>query len=178
MKAKPANHHPGNVVFELAPRDEALMEAASAQPRPSPFKITKILVPLDFSDCARKALQYAIPLAREHQADLSLLCVVPNSYAVGEYGGVDYAALQAGMEGSTARELAKLAIEEVPADLPTKTLVRCGSPGAEIVAAAKKESLDLIVISTHGRTGLKHVLLGSVAEYVVRHAPCPGLVAP
>ena len=59
---------------------------------------------------------------------------------------------------------------------PVKTLVRTGSPADEIVDAAKEMGVDLIILSTHGRTGLKHLLLGSMTENVVRRAPCPVLV--
>ena len=77
MKAKPTTK-PGGVVLELNRRDEPLMTAASTTA--SPFRMKRILVPIDFSDCAKKALQYAIPLAKEHQAALTLLYVVPPSY--------------------------------------------------------------------------------------------------
>ena len=173
MKAKPSNK-PGEVVLELNRRDEPLMAAASATA--SPFRLKKILVPIDFSDCATKALQYAIPLAKEHQAALTLLYVVPPPYAVGEYSGIDYAQLQADMRVSGDKELAKVAVDEVRGAVPTDTLVRVGSPAVEIVEAARSLDADAIVISTHGRTGLKHVLLGSVVENVVRRAPCPVLV--
>ena len=173
MKAKPSTK-PGRVLLELNRRDEPLMTAASATA--SPFRMKRILVPIDFSDCAKKALEYAIPLAKEHQAAITLLYVVPPPYAVGEYGGIDYAQLQTGMRVTGEKELAKLAVEEVRGAVPADTLVRVGSPAREIVDAARKLAADAIVISTHGRTGLKHVLLGSVVENVVRHAPCPVLV--
>ena len=112
MKAKPTTK-PGGVVLELNRRDEPLMTAASTTA--SPFRMKRILVPIDFSDCAKKALQYAIPLAKEHQAALTLLYVVPPSYAVGEYGGIDYAQLEASMRVSGDKELAKLAVDEVRA---------------------------------------------------------------
>ena len=165
MKAKPSTK-PGRVLLELDRRDEPLMTAAIATA--SPFRMKRILVSIDFSDCAKKALEYAIPLAKEHQAGITLLYVVPPPYAVGEYGGFDYAQLQTGMRVTGEKELAKLAVDEVRGAVPAGTLVRVGSPAREIV--------DAIVISTHGRTGLKHVLLGSVVENVVRHAPCPVLV--
>jgi nucleotide-binding universal stress UspA family protein len=143
----------------------------------SRLKIKSILVPIDFSDCARKALQYAIPLAKQHQAAITLLYVVPTpNYAATESGAIDYASLQASMRTTGDKQLAALAVEEVRDEVPTVPLVRSGSPAVEIIEAAKSLPADLIVISTHGRTGLKHVFLGSVTEYVVRHAPCPVLV--
>jgi universal stress protein A len=175
MKAKPMNH-PGEVVLELNRRDEPLMAAATAISVKSPFKLKKILVPIDFSDCSKKALQYAVPLAKEHKAAITLLYVVPTNYALGEYGGIDYASIEAEMHVSGDKKLAQLAVDEVRDEVPADPIVRTGSPALEIISMAKSLSADLIVISTHGRTGLKHVLMGSVAEDVVRRAPCPVLV--
>jgi nucleotide-binding universal stress UspA family protein len=175
MKARPTKHA-GEVVLELNRRDEPLMAAASLETKTSPFRLKKILVPIDFSGCAKKALQYAIPLAQEHEAAITLLYVVPTNYGLGEYGGIDYASLEGEMRASGEKQLAKLVVDEVRGEVPADTLLRAGSPAAEIIEVAKSLGADLIVISTHGRTGLKHVLLGSIAEHVVRHAPCPVLV--
>jgi universal stress protein A len=172
MKAKPTRT-PGEVVLELNRRDEPFMAAANAVT--SRFRMKRILVPIDFSDCSRKALQYAIPLAQEHNAALTLLYVVPPPYAAGEYVGIDYAQLQAEMRVSGDKGLSKLA-NELDGLVSAEKLVRVGSPASEIIEAAKDLDADVIVISTHGRTGLKHVLLGSVVEHVVRRAPCPVLV--
>ena len=174
MRAKPMKE-PGGMVLEMDRRDEPLMEAAS-RATPTPFRIKRILVPIDFSECAKKALRYAIPLAKEHEAAITLLYVVPPSYEVGEYGGFDYACLQAAAQAGSERELAALTVDEVRGEVPVETLVRAGSPAFEVIEAAKSLPADLIVISTHGRTGLKHMLLGSVTEHVVCRAPCPVLV--
>src|SRR5436190_18945640 len=99
MKARPTKHA-GEVVLELNRRDEPLMAAASGETKTSRFRLKKILVPIDFSDCAKKALQYAIPLAKEHGAAITLFYVVPVNYAVGEYGGIDYASLETEMRAS------------------------------------------------------------------------------
>src|ERR1041384_2657800 len=116
MKAKPTKE-PGGVVLEMDRRDEPLMAAASRASR-APFRLKRILVPIDFSDCAKKALRYAIPLAQEHEAAITLLYVVPPKYAVGEYGGIDYAALNAEACASGERELAALAVDEVRGKVP------------------------------------------------------------
>ena len=184
MKAKPTKH-PGEVVLELNRRDEPLLAAADKNPALSPFQLKKILVPIDFSDCSRKALRYAIPLAKQHGAAITLLyvVVVPSYFGVGDGGGFNYAAfepdfisIEAEIRASGSKQLAALATNEVRAEVSADTLVQTGSPAVEIIAAAKSLPADLIVISTHGRTGLKHVWLGSVAEHVVRRAPCPVLV--
>jgi universal stress protein A len=175
MKAKPTNK-PGEVTLELQRRDEPLMDAATRTAVRSPFKLKNILVPIDFSDCSKKALQYALPLAKEHSAALTLLYVVPPAYGGGEFATVDYALLEATMKEDGERELAKLVVDEVRGEVSADTLVRGGSPARVIVETARRLPADLIVISTHGRTGLKHVFLGSVAEHVVQSAPCPVFV--
>lgn len=175
MKAKPAKL-PGEVVLELNRNDEPLMAAASSSPPVSPFQLKRILVPIDFSACAKKALQYAIPLAKQHQAILTLLYVAPSTYDAGEYGRFDYKAFEAEVQAASEKQLSALAADEVRGEVPADSLVRTGSAAAEIVAAATRMPADMIIMSTHGRTGLKHVFLGSVTEHVVRHAPCPVLV--
>jgi len=176
MKAKPTNH-PGEVVFELNRRDAALLATAGDEVTPSPFRLKRILVPIDFSDCSKKALQYAVPLAKQHQAAITLLYVVATpAYAAGEYGGIDYTSLEAEARAGADEALAALVVDEIRGEVPADTVVCSGSTAFEIIEAAKRLPADMIVVSTHGRTGLKHVLLGSVAENVVRHAPCPVLV--
>jgi nucleotide-binding universal stress UspA family protein len=184
MKAKPTKH-PGEVVLELNRRDELLLAAAGRDPATSPFRLKRILVPIDFSDCSKKALRYALPLARQHEATITLLYVaaLPAYYAVGDGGGfnyasfeADYVAIEAEMRASGEKRLSALAADETHGEVETNVLVRTGSPTLEIIDLARSLPADLIVISTHGRTGLKHVWLGSVAEHVVRHAPCPVLV--
>ena len=176
MKAKPTQH-PGRVTLEMNRRDEPLPAAASRAVTTSPFRLKKILVPIDFSDCAKKALPYALSLAKQHAAAVTLLYVVPTpAYAAGEYGGIDYAALEADMRAGGEKELSALAADEVRGGVPVDAVVRTGSPAIEIIELAKRLPAGLIVISTHGHTGLKHVFLGSVAEHVVRRAPCPVLV--
>ncbi len=173
MKAKPTNH-PGEVLLELNHRDESLMTAAASIK--SPFQIKRILVPMDFSECAKKALQYAIPLAKEHKAAITLLYVVaPPPYVGGEFGVTDYQ-FDPTARANAEKELAKLVVDEVRGEISADTLVCAGAPALEILNAAKELAADLIVISTHGHTGLTHVFLGSVAEDVVRRAPCPVLV--
>ena len=174
MKVKPANKA-GEVTLELDHKDDALMAAATHTAVTSPFTIKQIVVPIDFSDCSKKALPYALALAREHRADLTLLYVVEPAYAAGEYGGIDYAQIEAGMKEDGEKELARMA-EEVQGQVNAVTQVCVGNPARAIVETARDLPADLIVIATHGRTGLKHVLLGSVAEHVVQRAPCPVLV--
>jgi nucleotide-binding universal stress UspA family protein len=172
MKAKPGKED-GEVVLELSRRDEPLM-AAGMNPE---VKIKRILAPSDFSDCSRISLRYALSLARQHSAALDILHVVPSPvYGLGEYGLPDYAPLQKQLEEGSLRELREILAQEIPQGIPASALIRTGSAPQEIVEVAKSQGTDLIVISTHGHSGLKHVLLGSTAERVVRHASCPVLV--
>ena len=172
MKAKPTKHS-GEVILELNRHDEEMLSRAGS----SALRIKNILVPVDFSDCSIKALRYAIPLAKEHKAAITLAYVVPSvSATFGEYGAFDAAAITKEMRAGAERQLATLAVDEGRGLVATDTVVRTGPAAAEIVTLAKDLPADIIVISTHGRSGFKHVLLGSVAERVVRHAPCPVLV--
>ncbi len=162
--------------LEAGHRNEPLKTESADAPSKSPFRLKRILVPVDFSDCAKKALQYAIPMAKQHDASLTLLYVLPTQYAVGEFGGLDYASLEVELRVSGEKELAQLAVDEVRGEVPTNTILRSGPPALEIIEAARELPADLIIISTHGYTGLKHVMLGSVVEHVVQKAPCPVLV--
>ena len=142
------------------------------------LEIKKILVPTDFSEFGEQALLYGCELAKQFSAELHLLNVVQDAVAMfpePNMMGTSMNDLVADMQ-----HLAKKQLEEMP-DLPgTEDLkvvreICVGPPFLEIIRYAKKTDIDLIVIGTHGRTGIKHMLMGSVAEKVVRKAPCPVL---
>ena len=138
--------------------------------------IRRILVPTDFSECALPAVRYAAELADKFAAELVLLHVVSDAVlalpdAVMPTPATDLHALtEAGKTG-----LANLIAAEKLERLNPRPEVRLGSPAAEIIAAATDLHADLVCIGTHGRGGIARVLLGSVAELVVRQAPCPVL---
>lgn len=132
--------------------------------------LKRILVPIDFSECSKKALQYAVPLARQFRAELTLLNVIHPYVPVSTLSPLPMAMPEG--DGAGLKEL-QVSIGD---SVPSATLTRFGEAWAEIVAVAKEQGADLIVISTHGRTGFEHALLGSTTEKVVRHAPCPVLV--
>lgn len=142
------------------------------------IRLSKILVPTDFSDFSRFGLDYALALAARFEAELHLLNVVedPTIFVPDPTMlGVAAVAIPPGeLEKDALTKLATL-----PGDLDNghsiQRIVRHGSPFVEIVRYARDSSADLIVMGTHGRTGLNHILLGSVAERVVRKAPCPVL---
>lgn len=173
MKIKPSTRKDA-VVVELGSRDEQLLnQAANAN---TPLRVKRILVPTDFSDTSRKALRYALAFAAQFGAEILLLHVITPPDAYGEYGIVDLAGLVKSLEEASDTELARLAAAEVPPGVTARALTRSGSPAQQIIEAARDKAADLIILSTHGRTGLKHVLLGSIAESAVRRAPCPVLV--
>jgi nucleotide-binding universal stress UspA family protein len=177
MKAR-RTKKPGRVALEIGPSDERMLAEAISPRRVthSSFAINRILVPVDFSDCSRKALRYAIPLAKEHAAAITLLYVVPKQYTTYDYGGPNMPSFEAHLFVNAEKRLHDLLEEEVRAQVPADAIVRDGSAVEDILEAAEKLPADLIVISTHGHTGFKHILLGSVTEQVVRRAPCPVLV--
>ena len=144
------------------------------------MQIRSILLPTDFSECAECALPYAAQLARQSGARLVCLYVVepmmpPVGYApVAEpLPAVD---VSEQLQQSAARELPKLATRTECAGLDVEELIVHGEAASEIVRVAAERAVDLIVISSHGRTGLGRMLFGSTAESVVRHAHCPVLV--
>jgi len=135
-------------------------------------------VPVDFSDTARKALQYAVPFGTAFDAEVMLLHVIqPYSVPV-ELGFLppEWVDSQQSFVTAAREELDKLCAREIGPRARCQAQVREGLPWQEIIAVAQEIRADLIILATHGRTGLSHVLLGSVAERVIRHAPCPVLV--
>lgn len=129
-----------------------------------------ILVPVDFSTHSQAALRYAAALAEAFGAQLHLVHVVqgPAAYARMYVPPEDWLLEQ--------RVAARRELDELPVENATVTReVRTGSPLVEIIRYAKEADIDLIVMGTHGRSGLAHLLIGSVAENVVRQAPCPVL---
>lgn len=139
--------------------------------------IKNILVPLDFSDPSMRALDYATELAKPFGATLTVLHVLePIAYAspADLYAGV---AAQLGdlitEQRRSARErMAELQAKMAKRGFELRTVIREGIAHQEIVETAARLKSDLILLTTHGRTGLSHLLMGSVAERVVRAAPC------
>jgi nucleotide-binding universal stress UspA family protein len=141
------------------------------------LRLKQILVPVDFSDCSHKALEYALSFARQFHADITLLHVVHIDYyaANSEYTTFDYPELIEEMERAGKKQLEALA-RLIVKQCPVQTAIQTGHAGSIIVETAKRRGTDLIIISTHGRTGFKRIFLGSTTEYVVRYAPCPVLI--
>jgi nucleotide-binding universal stress UspA family protein len=136
-----------------------------------------LLVPTDFSEYADDALDYAIELAKTLQARLTVLYVyyLP-SLALGEVSPVVIDDTLQAMETNARQQAQKALARVLRAGLQGDSVIVEGTPFQMIIDTAKDKGADLIVMGTHGRTGLSHVLMGSVAEKVVRLAPCPVLV--
>ncbi|MBI3610492.1 MAG: universal stress protein [Nitrospirae bacterium] len=139
--------------------------------------IKTILVPTDFSDCSERAVRYAAMIARTFKARIVLVHVIqPYAYSMTETFNVveHYTALKT-IAGPMLDQARKKLLKQgvlVETDLPT------GPAHHEIIEKARRAKADLIVMGTHGRTGVEHFLLGSVAEKVVRMSPCPVLTVP
>lgn len=141
------------------------------------IKIEKILFPTDFSTYAKHALKYALDFAAERQAKLYILHVIPRlSIPVGT-GGVNYpvSRIYEDMEKEAEKNIHHLVPRRFLEKIKVENVIVRGTPFVEIIKVARKYDIDLIVIATHGRTGLAHAFLGSTAEKVVRKAPCPVL---
>jgi nucleotide-binding universal stress UspA family protein len=142
------------------------------------IKITNVLVATDFSDASESALNYGREFARTFGARLHVLHVVENAvmWAGGEAVGVDFPRLQAELEAGARNTLDRLVTAEDREQLRAIIALRSGSsPAFEIAGYAKAEDIDIILMGTHGRGVMRQLLMGSVAEKVVRIAPCPVL---
>jgi nucleotide-binding universal stress UspA family protein len=146
-----------------------------------PFmKFDKILAPIDFSPNSEPALALAAELARAVDASLTIVYVynpTPHEVPAGMPALAIFSAGDVIPEFNKLLEGAKLRAEQAGAARVTTQLLQ-GLPYLEIVRLAEQQSYGMIVMGTHGRTGFAHMLLGSVAERVVRKAPCPVVTVP
>lgn len=139
--------------------------------------IKKILVPIDFSDYSKNALKYAVQFAKQFNAKISLIYVVepiiyPADFSMGQ---VAIPSTDIDLHSRAEDELKNLAKNMIEASIVGETIIKTGKPFVEIIETAKEKDADLIIIATHGHTGVEHLLFGSTAEKVVRKAPCPVL---
>lgn len=141
--------------------------------------IKRILVPVDFSATSMQALDYAIEFAKPFAAELVVLSAIEPFYSAMPadlYGPAANSAMLLDSQRQAAREeMSRLEATLGRRRVNFRTIVQIGVPYQVIVDEAKRRKADLIVMSTHGRTGFSHALLGSVAEKVVRTAECPVL---
>jgi nucleotide-binding universal stress UspA family protein len=144
------------------------------------MQIKVILVPCDFSAYVEHAFRWAVGIAEDWQAKIVLLHVVPLAARVSYSDAkilLDLPRLEAQLIAVAELRIRTFIAKEGTGGVPIETRVILGDPFGEICQAAEREHADLIVMGSHGHTGLAHVLLGSVAERIVRHASCSVLVA-
>ena len=153
--------------------------ARNVQPVHKPrITIQRILVPIDFSEHSKNALKYALPFAENFKASIDLLYVVePTIYPADfSFGQIGFPNVEEELRTRGSNELENLMTKEIAGKVDSRKIVRTGKPFYEINQYASEENISLIIIATHGHTGMEHILFGSTAEKVVRKAPCPVLV--
>ena len=139
--------------------------------------IKSILVPIDFSDYSKNALKYAAKFALQFKAKMYLVYVVepmiyPADFSMGQ---VAIPSTDIDLQKRGDEELKNLAKNYIDSSLEVETIIKTGKPFVEIHETALEKDIDLIIMATHGHTGVEHLLFGSTAEKVVRKSPCPVL---
>lgn len=137
-------------------------------------RIARLLVPLDFSGQSRQALRYAVPIAQKFHARIVLVHVIQPDYR----NAPETTLLTlnfAKKKQQAERRLDDMAARLLSKDLHEQNIVCIGTPHAEILRTAERLGVDMIVLATHGRTGLKRFILGSTAEHIMRHSTRPVL---
>jgi universal stress protein A len=146
--------------------------------RYTPIKLQRILVPVDFSSHSMNALKYAISFAKQFNASIDLIYVIepvvyPADFSLGQIG---FPNVEEELQTHVEKELQNLIKNDIRKQVISRKAIRTGKPFYEINQYAQERGIDLIIIATHGHSGMEHILFGSTAEKVVRRAPCPVLV--
>ena len=140
------------------------------------ISLKKILCPVDHSNCSKEALKYAVSFAIKDEAKLYLLHIIDiRSFSE----SLDTMAPQI-PDNETVQQLRNKLLDCIPEemrdDMDVEAIVIQGIPFAEIISTSREKEIDMIVMGSHGRTGISHMMLGSVSEKVVRKAPCPVMI--
>lgn len=165
----------------LIPRGPKYRSLSASLVGPAPrFQPRRILLPVDFSECCFVAVKYAARMAARFNATLRLFHAI---YPYVEMMGVDRVTAESAPVREAARANARLEMEALKkskwlGQIASEIEIRTGYPVDEICSETTRDDVDLVVIATHGRTGFKHALIGSVAEQVVRYAECPVISVP
>ena len=175
MKTKGTRNRLGRYGLAATTR-EAREQSNVPEVLPPLLRLKRILVPIDFSQASLKAFRYAVPFAEQFGATLCLIHVIEKASFLNDVNNVVLARADEEQVKEARKHLVTLAQKEIEELIPVNPQVRIGKPFHEICAVAKELEADLIIIATHGHTCLKRAILGSTAEAVVRHAPCPVLV--
>jgi universal stress protein A len=162
---------------KVQPKKKAQARKNKSRRRPS-IRIQRILVPIDFSEHSKNALKYAIPFAQQFKASIDVIYIVePAVYPADfSFGQIGFPNMEDELRVRGSSELENLIRTEISGRVTSRKVVRTGKPFYEINQYASEENIDLIIIATHGHSGMEHILFGSTAEKVVRKAPCPVLV--
>lgn len=138
---------------------------------------SKILVPVDFSEYTDDIVKYATEIAQKFGSAIHLIHVIPNMDYFTPYesfmAAENMVTVQKGVEAEVQQDIEKVASTIV--GIPVTKAIRTGVSFVEIIEYVKSEHIDLVIMATHGRGGLEHIIIGSVAEKVVRKSPCPVL---
>jgi universal stress protein A len=136
----------------------------------------KIVCPIDFSEFTDEILKYAVNITKKFNAELHLIHIIPNLNYFIPYESFltpeNLVAIEKNIEKEVEKDFEKVTKD---IDMPLKKIVKTGATFVEIIDYIKEEDIDLVVMGTHGRSGIEHILIGSVAEKVVRKSPCPVL---
>lgn len=136
-----------------------------------------ILYPTDFSDYSRHAIPYVEEMAKKFGAKALLLHVINlPDFAIQYQIPIDEDSARKTMQESAEAQLAAIAEELKGAGVQSESRIVVGTPSVEIVKTARDRAVDLVILPTHGLGAIKHMIMGSTAERVVQHAPCPVLI--
>jgi len=145
-------------------------------------KYKKVLFCTDFSENSDCAFDYAFGVAKRDEGVLYILHVIPNipnQYYAALYSNKEnFNKIKAAIQEDLAQKYNDQYLSQIKDKTKVKIVTKSGREDEEILKFARKENIDIIVMSTHGRTGIKHVFLGSVAEKTIRHSPIPVFVIP
>jgi nucleotide-binding universal stress UspA family protein len=137
----------------------------------------EIITPTDFSEYSLRALDYAIEIADKFSAHLTIIHIIEPMLQAADltWTTIDYEDLNKAHKESAQKQMDKIVNERIPKGIEVDASILFGKPFLEIVKTARDQNADLIVMATHGRGAISHLLMGSTAEKVVRKAPCPVL---
>ncbi len=153
------------------------VQASAPSNHSSSLSIRHILVPIDFSEHSKNALRYAVSMAEQYGASLHLIYVIePMIYPADlGFGQVVMPGVEEELRMKSEKELQAL-LERETGSIHGEAVVRLGRPHQEILMEAEEKNIDLIVLATHGHSGVEQILFGSTAMRVVRLAKCPVLI--
>jgi nucleotide-binding universal stress UspA family protein len=137
----------------------------------------EVIVPTDFSEHSLRAVDYAIEIAEKFGSRLKLIYVIEPFLQAADvsWTSVDFDELNKSHQKSAEQQLDQILKERIPKSVVAESMILFGKPFVEIVKVAREDNADLIVMATHGRGAVAHILMGSTADKVVRKAPCPVL---